>query len=54
MWDVGYKHVEYLCNLGLKSYVASLWVVVVTVLLSVMLNMLVMFAIGKGKEKEGQ
>ena len=49
IWNVGYKHVEYLCKFGLKNYVISLGVVVVTALLSVMLIIL-----GKGKEKERQ
>ena len=44
MWDVGYRHIVYLCKLGLRSYMASLCVVVVTALLSVMLIMLVMFS----------
>ena len=37
MWDVGFRHVEYLCKLGLKRYICSLWVVVDTALLSIML-----------------
>ena len=43
MWDVGYRHIEYLYKLDLKRYMDSLRVVVVTILLSVMLIVLVMF-----------
>ena len=54
MWDVGYRHVEYVCKLVLRSYVDSLWVDAIIALLNVMFIMLVIFAVGKDKEKEGQ
>ena len=51
-WDVVYRHVEYPCKLGLRSYVDSLWVVVGNALPCIMLIILVMFSVGKGKAKE--